>query len=236
MTRARILVLASGGGSNLQALIDHFAALGERRAGDIVHVASDRDDAGALSRAAHAGIPISTIASRRSPLGRDLLTLIKDSTIDLVVLAGYLQLVPSGVTRRFAGRMLNVHPAPLPTFGGTGMYGARVHRAVLAAGVQSTGPTVHFVDQDYDHGATIVHWPVPVLPGDDEHALAARVLRAEHLLFPRVVQAVSAGEVTLGRDGIITRPFLRNDTTLPPLDPTLDDASLARLVDDAHAR
>jgi len=119
--------------------------------------------------------------------------------------------------------MLNVHPAPLPEFGGPGMYGARVHRAVLAAGVQSSGPTVHFVDEVYDHGATIAHWPVPVMAGDDDHTLAARVLRAEHVLFPRVVQAVAAGAITHGCDSI----------TLDQFDPSLNDASLGHQVDEA---
>jgi folate-dependent phosphoribosylglycinamide formyltransferase PurN len=85
-----------------------------------------------------------------------------------------------------------VHPALLPNFGGPGMYGARVHRAVLLAGAAESGPTVHFVDDVYDHGAVIAQWRVPVLAGDDEHTLAARVLRAEHLLFPRVIDALAA--------------------------------------------
>lgn len=227
MTRARIAVVASGGGSNLQALIDHFAQLGEARAGDIVLVATDRPDAGALDRARRAGIPTALITSRRAPDGTALATLLEQHRIDLVVLAGYLQLVPAEVTRRYAGRVLNVHPALLPDFGGPGMYGARVHRAVLAAGARTSGPTVHFVDDVYDNGPAIARWPVPVLPGDDEHALAARVLRAEHLLYPRVVQAVAAGEVRLTPDGRIDPPFVLDRRSLPPLDPELADAQTA---------
>ena len=141
-----------------------------------------------------------------------------------VVLAGYLQLVPPDVTRRFAGRMLNVHPAPLPAFGGPGMYGIRVHRAVLASGVRWSGPTVHFVDELYDHGATIAHWQVPVIEGDDEHTLAARVLRAEHLLFPRVVLAVASGALALGSGDTVA---------LVAFDPSLDDAALRQDIDHA---
>lgn len=226
MTRARIAVLASGGGSNLQALIDHFASLGEARAGDIVVVASDRPDAGALDRARRAGIPTALIASRRAPDGRELHEILVGYQADLVVLAGFLQLVPAEVTRRFAGRILNVHPALLPDFGGAGMYGARVHRAVLAAGAPASGPTVHFVDDVYDHGAVIARWPVRVHAGDDEHTLAARVLRAEHLLFPRVVQAVAAGEVRLTPDGRVDPPFVLDPRSLPPLDPELADAPI----------
>ena len=227
MTRARIAVLASGGGSNLQALMDHFAQLGEARAGDIVLVAADRPDAGALDRARRAGVATALIASRRAPQGEELASLLERHRVDLVVLAGYLQLVPVEVTRRYAGRLLNVHPALLPDFGGAGMYGARVHRAVLAAGARSSGPTVHFVDDVYDHGPVIARWPVPVRAGDDEHTLAARVLRAEHLLYPRVVQAVAAGDVRLTPDGRVDPPFVLDRRTLPPLDPELADAQSA---------
>ena len=227
MTRARIAVLASGGGSNLQALLDHFAQLGEARAGDVVLVAADRPDAGALERARRAGIATAIVASRRSPEGRDLGELLAEHHADLVVLAGYLQFVPVDVTRRYHGRLLNVHPALLPDFGGAGMYGARVHRAVLAAGVRTSGPTVHFVDDVYDHGPVIARWPVPVRADDDEHSLAARVLLAEHLLFPRVVQAVAAGQVRLTADGRVDPPFVLDRRSLPPLDPELADAQSA---------
>jgi phosphoribosylglycinamide formyltransferase 1 len=108
-----------------------------------------------------------------------------------VVLAGYLRLVPAEVVRTYAGRIVNVHPALLPAFGGTGMYGARIHRAVLEAGVTVTGVTVHYVDEIFDHGRIIAQWPVPVLAGDTETALAERVLRVEHALYPRVVHRLA---------------------------------------------
>lgn len=223
MTRARIAVLASGGGSNLQAVLDHLAALGDARAGDVVLVVSNRAEAGALARARAAGIETTVLGDD----GTGLDALLTAHRIDLVVLAGYLRFVPVAVTRRYAGRMINVHPALLPEFGGPGMYGARVHRAVLAAGAQASGPTVHFVDEVYDHGTVIAQWRVPVRAGDDERSLAARVLRAEHLLFPRVVQALAAGEVRLGPDGRVEPPFVLDPATLPTLDPELDDGSLA---------
>lgn len=225
MTRARIAVLASGGGSNLQALLDHFASLGDLRAGDVVLVASDRDDAGAVRRAREVGIDTAVIQTSARPNGVPLDRLLADHAIDLVVLAGYVRFVPADVTRRFAGRLLNVHPALLPDFGGRGMYGARVHRAVLDAGATRTGPTVHFVDDVYDHGAVIAQWPVSVRASDDEQSLAARVLRAEHLLYPRVVQAVAAGAVRLLPDGRVDPPFVLDRTSLPPLDSELADAS-----------
>jgi folate-dependent phosphoribosylglycinamide formyltransferase PurN len=127
----------------------------------------------------------------------DLADLLERQNIELVALAGYLRYVPTEVVNRYAGRIVNVHPALLPAFGGPGMYGRRVHDAVLAAGVSVSGVTVHFVDEVYDRGRIIAQWPVPVLAGDDRDALAARVLRVEHILYPRVVDAIAAGRVTL---------------------------------------
>jgi len=220
VSRARVAVLASGGGSNLQALIDYLAALGDQRTADVVLVASNRPDAGALSRARAAGIPVAVILSPRNAEGEPLLALLERYAIDIVACAGYLQLVPADVTEAYRGRILNVHPAPLPRFGGAGMYGQRVHRAVLAAGATRSGPTVHIVDDQYDHGATIAHWPVPVLAGDDERTLAARVLRAEHLLLPRVVQRGASREAMPG------------SPELPAFDPALDDDQLGRIADE----
>jgi formyltetrahydrofolate-dependent phosphoribosylglycinamide formyltransferase len=197
--RARVAVLASGGGSNLQALLDHGDRLGARRAYDVALVAANRADAGALARAAARGIPSAVIADPGD--GPTLDALLASHGADLVVLAGYLKLVPADVTRRYHGRMLNVHPALLPAFGGPGMYGRRVHAAVLAAGARVSGPTVHLVDEAYDRGAIVAQWPVPVHPDDTPEALAARVLAAEHLLLPRVVQALAAGRVAVGPDG-----------------------------------
>ncbi|MES2177338.1 MAG: phosphoribosylglycinamide formyltransferase [Gemmatimonadota bacterium] len=230
MTRARIGVLASGGGSNLQALLDYLARLGPARAGDVVLVASDRGSAGALARAEGAGVATAVLSTSAGRAGEQLDDVLTRFSVDLIVLAGYLKLIPIDVTRRFVGRMVNVHPAPLPAFGGTGMYGSRAHQAVLAAGVPWSGPTVHFVDEVFDHGAPIAHWPVPVLAGDDDHALAERVLRAEHLLYPRVIQAVASGRLRLGDDGVVTPPFFR-DGDVPVFDPALDDASLGRALD-----
>ena len=228
-------MLASGGGSNLQAILDHLAALGEARHADVVLVASNRPDAGALTRAERAGISRVVLRSPHAPHGAELDAALAAHDVELVALAGYMRLVPPEVTAAFRGRMLNVHPALLPEFGGPGMYGPRVHRAVLQAGAALSGPSVHFVDEVYDHGALIAQWPVPVLSGDDEHSLAARVLRAEHLLYPRVVDAVAAGEVRLGSDGrAVSDRFA--EPRLPMMDPDLDDATLAAALDEALAR
>src|SRR5437868_4639064 len=192
MTRTRIAVLASGGGTNLQAILDHFERLGDRRSGDVIVVASDRPGAGALARARARGIAAEVVAA-----SADVDRVLDAHDIELVVLAGYLRHVPDPVVHRYAGHIVNVHPALLPAFGGPGLYGARVHDAVLAAGVAVTGVTVHFVDEEYDRGTIIAQWPVPVIAGDDPNTLAARVLRVEHLLYPRVVNAIAGGRLTL---------------------------------------
>ncbi|HJR67120.1 MAG TPA: phosphoribosylglycinamide formyltransferase [Gemmatimonadaceae bacterium] len=193
---ARIAVFASGRGSNLQALHTYL----ERAGGaEVVLVASDRAASGALTWAHDRGITTSTLGSGGDD-GKAILHLLATSRIDCVVLAGYLRLVPAEVVRAYRGRIVNVHPALLPAFGGPGMYGARVHRAVLASGTRVSGPTVHFVDEVYDHGPIIAQWPVPVFPDDTEAALAARVLRAEHLLLPRAAHLVALGRITLPDD------------------------------------
>ena len=193
---ARIAVLGSGGGSNLGALLEHLERLGARAHGEVVVVASDRASAGALSRASDRGIAAVHLTDPTD--GGGIAAVLDAHAAELVVLAGYLRLVPTEVIRRYRGRILNVHPALLPAFGGRGMYGNRVHRAVLDAGARVSGPTVHFVDEEYDRGPIIAQWPVPVLASDTVESLAARVLRIEHLLYPRVVDAVAAGRMRLG--------------------------------------
>ena len=199
--RTRVAVLASGGGSNLQALLDHGLRLGEQRAFDVVAVLANRADAGALDRARAHGIAAHVIADAAD--GPALDARLVELGAELVVLAGYLKLVPLEVVRRFHGRLLNVHPALLPAFGGPGMYGQRVHAAVLEHGARVSGVTVHFVDDAYDRGATAAQWPVPVLPDDTPASLARRVLQVEHQLYPRVVQAVAAGQLVLHADGAV---------------------------------
>jgi formyltetrahydrofolate-dependent phosphoribosylglycinamide formyltransferase len=189
----RIGVLASGGGSNLQAILDHFAELGARAAAEVVFVASDRPQAGALVKARAAGVE-AVVLKERIPDEEEFLALFDEWRVDYVALAGYLKLIPKSIVDRYANRMLNVHPALLPKHGGAGMYGMRVHQAVLNAGERVTGPTVHLVTHEYDSGPMLAQWPVGVLPQDDAPAVAARVLVAEHALYPRVLHALAAGE------------------------------------------
>ncbi|MEP6905534.1 MAG: phosphoribosylglycinamide formyltransferase [Gemmatimonadales bacterium] len=189
---ARIAVLASGGGSNLQAIIDYYAAItlqGEA-AGSVELVASNRANAGALDRARTAGISAETFEATDD--GTALRNLLGKYSIDLVVLAGYLKRIPAAVIHAYHGRIINVHPGLLPDFGGPGMYGTRVHAAVLASGATSTGLTVHFVDDEYDHGPVIAQWRVRVKIDDTADSLAGRVLSAEHIVYPRVVDMVAA--------------------------------------------
>ena len=187
----RLAVFASGRGSNLQALLDRFA---HSTHASVALVVSDRRDAGALDRAGRAGVDAVHIpVSGRDPadVTRDTLAALERQHIGLIALAGYLRLVPPSVIHAFSGRMLNIHPALLPAFGGPGMYGMRVHEAVLAAGCRVSGATVHHVDERYDEGRIIAQWPVPVLPDDTAATLAARVLRVEHRLYPAVIDALA---------------------------------------------
>jgi phosphoribosylglycinamide formyltransferase-1 len=186
---SRLAVLASGRGSNLQAIIEHFDNLARERVAKVSLVASNRADSPALIRAATASIDIANFDANDD--GSELLALLRKFRIDLVVLAGYLKRIPSKVIREYAGRIINIHPALLPAFGGEGMYGARVHEAVIASGVEETGVTVHLVDDEYDRGPIIAQWRVPVDKSDTAESLAARVLNIEHVVYPRVVEMVA---------------------------------------------
>jgi phosphoribosylglycinamide formyltransferase 1 len=182
----RVAVAASGRGSNLEALL---RTLGPGAPARVVLVLSDRAAAGALTLAGSHGVPTQAFADPASP--EEWLAALDRAQADLVVLAGYLKLVPAGVIERYRGRIVNIHPALLPAFGGRGMYGRRVHEAVLASGARESGASVHLVDEVYDRGEVLARARVPVLPDDDPDRLAARVLEAEHRLLPAVVLAAA---------------------------------------------
>lgn len=185
---ARLGVLISGGGSNLQAIIDACAGGVLAGAATVVVVIANRADAYGLERARAAGIPAFCIAPRafasRRVHSAAILAELRRHAVDIVCLAGYLLKVEPDVLAAFAGRIVNIHPALLPKYGGAGMYGHHVHEAVLAAGDTTSGATVHFVDAEYDHGPVILQETVPVMPGDSPDALAQRVLAVEHALYP----------------------------------------------------
>jgi formyltetrahydrofolate-dependent phosphoribosylglycinamide formyltransferase len=157
-------------------------------------VVSNNPNAGALERARKAGVAWSVLQDPAD--GPAIVRLLQSHDVSLIVLAGYLKLVPPDVVAAFEGRMINIHPALLPSFGGKGMYGHHVHEAVLASGATISGPTVHLVSEEYDKGQIVAQWPVPVFPGDTADTLAARVLAVEHQLLPAVVLAAGrAGRV-----------------------------------------
>lgn len=185
----RIAVAISGRGSNLEALL---GALRPGARAKIVLVISDRADAAGLNHARTRGIPAQVLANAADAAA--WLGLLKQHEVDLVVLAGYLRLVPAPVIAAYRGMIINTHPALLPAFGGQGMYGEWVHRAVLASGARETGVTIHLVDEVYDRGEVLAQVRVPVLASDDPKKLAARVLEVEHRLLPiAVLAAAEAG-------------------------------------------
>ncbi len=193
MTGGKLLklgVLASGGGSNLQSIIDHGIA--GNLGAEVVVVISNNSGAGALDRARTHGIPhlhIST-ATEGSREEEDLRIAgeLTRRNVDLVVLAGYMKRVGPVTLETFRGRIINIHPALLPRFGGEGMYGMRVHEAVIAAHERESGPTVHLVDEKYDHGPVLAQRKVPVLPDDTPETLQKRVLAVEHELLPETIR------------------------------------------------
>ncbi|HEY4340766.1 MAG TPA: phosphoribosylglycinamide formyltransferase [Steroidobacteraceae bacterium] len=191
----KIAVLASGEGTTLQAVLDACAS--GRLAARVAVVISNNAGAGALRRASAAGVPTRHLsAGGTSAQDQALSTTLVEFGTDLVLLAGYLKRLGPQVLARFAGRIINTHPALLPQFGGQGMYGLNVHRAVLAAGHAQSGASVHWVDENYDTGAVIAQTRVPVEPGDSAQSLAARVQAAERELVIEVLAAAASGRLT----------------------------------------
>jgi formyltetrahydrofolate-dependent phosphoribosylglycinamide formyltransferase len=168
------------------ALLD---ALQGEPAAEPVLVLSNRADAPALDRARERGITAESLDNWKN--GEEWLERLTRRRVELIVLAGFLKLVPAQVIATYRGRILNIHPALLPAFGGPGMFGHHVHEAVIASGATQSGATVHLVSEQYDQGAILAQAIVPVLPGDTPDTLAARVLAAEHRLLPAVVLAAA---------------------------------------------
>lgn len=187
--RARIAVLASGRGSNLRAILDYLDKSSGRAAYEVALVISNKSDSPALELARRRGIPAEFVEA--DDAGAALDASLRGHRIDIVALAGYLRKVPASVVEEFSGRIVNVHPALLPFHGGAGMYGSRVHKAVLASGDRETGVTIHLVDPEYDRGSIVAQWRIPIFPADDATSLAARVLAVEHELYPRVLDLIA---------------------------------------------
>ena len=197
----RIGVLASHEGTTLQAIIDACAA-GRLRA-EVVTVISNNRDSGALGRATESGITVHHLSGQThtdlEALDAAICAALVESAVDVVVLAGYMKKLGPRALDHFRGRVLNTHPALLPKFGGKGMYGLHVHRAVLAAGEVTTGATVHLVDEEYDAGPILAQSEVAVKAGETPEALARRVQEREHALVVEVLTRIADDRIRLPR-------------------------------------
>ncbi len=193
-----VAVFGSGRGSNFQAIL---TAIESRKLPGvrIVLVVSNNSGAGILDIGRRHGIPAVHISERQFPdesaFAEALLALLKRHGADFVVLAGYMKRVPRQVIGAYRNRIINIHPALLPKFGGKGMYGIHVHEAVLAAGEKFSGATIHIVDEEYDRGPIVLQRQVAVEPGDTPESLAARVLEVEHRLYPEALALFAAGAI-----------------------------------------
>nr|WP_246386347.1 phosphoribosylglycinamide formyltransferase [Armatimonas rosea] len=189
-----VFVGTKGRGSNLMAV--HAATQDGRLAATIRLVVGTKDDAPALVRAQEAGIPVAVVPTGDAYESR-LLAALEAAEIDTIALAGYLRKLPEAVVERFRARIVNVHPALLPSFGGKGMYGHHVHEAVVAYGCKVSGCTVHFVDAEYDTGPILLQRTVAVLDDDTPESLAARILPEEHAAYVEALQLIATDRVRL---------------------------------------
>ena len=202
-------VFASGRGSNFEALLTRIEDDGiPARIGAVI---SNNKDAGALRIARENNIPAYHIERGQFETGDEFCQALEEvfdrHDINFIALAGYLRKIPTRLIRRFPNRMINIHPALLPDFGGKGMYGIKVHEAVLASGVTVSGATIHIVDEEYDRGPIVLRREVPVLPGDTPEMLAARVLQVEHQIYADAVRLFAEDRVkVLGRTVRIEDP------------------------------
>ncbi len=200
----KVSVLASGRGSNFRAL---YEALKDGKSNArIVAVISNNSDAGALELARSFHLPAIHLSQKQFPSPEEftaaLLRTLESHGTDLIVLAGYMKQLPAQLVRTYKYRILNIHPALLPAYGGKGMYGHFVHEAVIKSGARKSGATVHFVDEEYDHGAILLQDTVDVDPADTPDTLAEKVLEVEHRLLPRAVKLIAAGKVEV-RNGTV---------------------------------
>lgn len=183
----RIAILASGSGTNAQALMEHFNAHPHV---EVALVGCDKPEAGVVARAWAHHVPCYLFNGGDLASGavqREL----EGYAIDLVVLAGFLRLLPKDLVRAWPDAIVNIHPSLLPKYGGKGMYGSRVHEAVIAAGEVKSGITIHLVNEHYDEGRVLQQEECPVHPGEDAEALAARIHALEHRFFPKAVEALA---------------------------------------------
>ncbi len=194
-----IAVFASGRGSNFQAILK--AIDDGRLPARVTLLVSNNSNAGALELARSQNIPAIHLSQKQysteDSYGEQLLELMARYGVELIALAGYMKRIPTKVVARFRNRILNIHPALLPAFGGEGMYGIHVHEAVLAAGVKISGATVHIVDEEYDKGPIVMQKAVEVSKDDTPETLAAKVLPVEHEIYPQVLAAFACNKVRI---------------------------------------
>jgi len=194
-----IAVFASGRGSNFQAILNAIQhnVLPAR----ICVVVSNNSAAGALDIARSSNVPAFHLSSRQFPseaeFARQVLRILDDHKTEFIALAGYMKKLPSEIVRRFRHRIANVHPALLPAFGGQGMYGMKVHEAVIASGCKVSGATVHVVDEEYDCGPIVLQKTIQVAHDDTPEILAAKVLAIEHAIYPLALKAFAEGKVKI---------------------------------------
>ena len=205
----KIAVLVSGGGTNLQAIIDCIED-GTIKNTEIAMVISNNPNAKALTRAANHGIPAQCISPKtfetREEFNQVLLNTLVGLDVDLIVLAGFMVVIPPEMIRTFRNRIINVHPSLIPSFCGTGYYGLRVHEAALARGVKVSGATVHFVDEGTDTGAIILQKAVEVEQGDTPEVLQRRVMeQAEWKILPRAIDLIANGKVEVVNNKVVLK-------------------------------
>lgn len=195
--RLRLGIFASHGGSNLQAIID--AAVSGVIDAEVALVISNNSSSGALQKARQSGITALHISSVTHPGGEEeaLLAALDEHEVNLVLLAGYMKKLGTKILSRFSGRILNIHPALLPRYGGQGMFGSKVHEAVIRSRETTTGVTIHLADEEYDRGPIVAQVEVPVEPADTPESLGARVLQHEHRLYVETLKKISTGEIDL---------------------------------------
>ena len=189
--KKRIAVLASGNGSNAEAIIRHFNQANDPN-GEVALVICNRKEAGVYERAERLGVPAIHVPKSKFNDESYLRTLLSDYRIDFIVLAGFLLMIPDYLLKMHPDRIVNIHPSLLPAYGGHGMYGDRVHEAVVAAGEKETGITIHYVSEECDGGAIIFHASVALDPADTPADVAAKVHRLEHRHYPEVISRLLA--------------------------------------------